>query len=236
MQASPEPRRFERRIASIAVAPEAPNGAPGSVRRGKLRRPTLPADAVDRPRLAELIDAGRAPCTLIVAPGGFGKTIAAAEWAAAANAAWLTADAGDVALDRFWVRLRAALNPLAPGVGEPVTIALAAPLRPAAIDLGRMLADELADVAGPVRLVIDDLHLIPPSEVHEFIAGLLEPAPPTLRLLVVARNEPPLPLNRLRLHGSLHDVRGADLLFTEEEIRRLLERAVAGATDSLATL
>lgn len=185
------------------------------------------------------IDAGRGPITLIVAPAGFGKTIAAAQWAnEEPRAAWLTADAGDGSLLRFWAHLRTALAGAAPDFGELVAATLETPHRATAGDLGRLLADELLDASGPVRLVIDDLHLVPVGEPYDFLAGLLEAAPLGFRLVVTSRTEPPLPLTRMRLRGTLRDIRGSDLVFTEDEIRSLVERAIpnrpAGTDDQLA--
>ena len=158
------------------------------------------------------------PLVLIVAPAGFGKTLAAAEWADSdPAAAWLTADAGDVSLPRFWTHLRAALTTVTPGFGELVGYSLTIPHRAPATDLGRLLADELLDAPLPVRVVIDDLHTVPAGEVYDFLAGLLEAPPPSLRLVITGRSEPPLPLARLRIRDALTELRGSDLLFSEEE-------------------
>ena len=124
---SPEPRRREpRRPTTAQHTPEtAPHPWSGRLRRSKLRRPELPASVLPRPRLLARIDDGRCPLTLIVAPAGFGKTTAAAEWASQEpRAAWLTADAADASLPRFWAHLREALADVAPGFGELVDDAL----------------------------------------------------------------------------------------------------------------
>jgi LuxR family transcriptional regulator, maltose regulon positive regulatory protein len=204
----------------------------GRLQRGKLRRPPLPPDAAPRPRLLHRIDRPPAPLTLVVAPAGFGKTIAAAQWAAQEPiAAWITADAGDASLPRFWAHLCEAISGAVPAFGELVGTSLAVPQRASAADLGRMLADELLDAASPVHLVIDDFHLVAAGEVHEFLSGLLEAPPPGFRLLVTARSDPPLPLTRLRLRGTLRDLRGDDLLFTEEETRTIVARATGRVAD-----
>ena len=231
---SPEPRRIGVRLDSGALGALAEPERPwsGRVRRAKLRRPAFPAGAVSRPRILEQIDQDGRPLTLIVAPAGFGKTIAAAEWSnQEPPAAWLTADPADASLHHFWAHLRETLAGVAPDFGELVMASLEIPHRAPAADLGRLLADELLDAAEPVRLVIDDLHLIPPGEVFDFLAGLLETAPPGFRLLVTARSEPPLPLTRMRLRGKMTDLRGSDLLFSEVETRILAEQAYPGSPE-----
>ncbi len=203
----------------------------GALRRAKLRVPILPADAVARPRLLQRIEDEGRPLTLIVAPAGYGKTTLAAQWATqGAPAAWLSIDHRDILLDRFWAHLRATLAETvtaAPALGEIVSATLAIPHRASALDLGRLLADELLDVPD-ARLIIDDLHLLKQGEVHEFLTGLLEIAPPGLRLLITSRVEPPLPLNRMRLRGKVTEIRGNDLLFNADEVESFVAR---GSTD-----
>jgi LuxR family transcriptional regulator, maltose regulon positive regulatory protein len=173
--------------------------------------------------------------TLIVAPAGFGKTTAAAAWASQEpHAAWLTADAADASLPRFWSHLREAIGDVAPGFGELVGDAFDVPYRAPAVDLGRMLADELLDAAMPVRLVIDDFHLVPASETHAFLDGLLEIAPPGFHLVIAARHEPSLDLTRLRLRGEVRELRGGDLLFTAEETQLLIARSSLGSGEAAA--
>ncbi|MFN8662716.1 MAG: LuxR C-terminal-related transcriptional regulator [Thermomicrobiales bacterium] len=166
------------------------------------------------------IDDGQCPVVLLVAPAGFGKTTTAAAWASQwAPVAWLTADEDDGSLTRFWAHLHAALGNIAPGLGDLVAASLAIPHRASAAELGRILADEIADHGDPVRIVIDDVHRIPTGEVHDFLIGLLELAPPALRLLLTARTEPPLALDQFRLRGQVNDVLSEELLFSEDEVR-----------------
>jgi LuxR family maltose regulon positive regulatory protein len=231
---SPEPRREPRRLTTTQHTPEtAPHPWSGRLRRSKLREPELPASVLPRPRLLGRIDDGRCPLTLIVAPAGFGKTTAAAAWASQEpHAAWLTADAADASLPRFWAHLREAIGDVAPGFGELVGDAFDVPYRAPAVDLGRMLADELLDAAMPLRLVIDDFHLVPASETHAFLDGLLEIAPLGFHLVIAARHEPPLDLTQLRLRGEVRELRGGDLLFTAEETQLLIARASLGSGEA----
>src|SRR6266545_374760 len=79
----------------------------------KLTVPGLPNEFVERPRLAEILDAGaRGPVTLLTAPPGWGKTVALNSWVrtsrTAVPVAWLTLEPGDGG-SRFWSYLHAAL-------------------------------------------------------------------------------------------------------------------------------
>ena len=58
--------------------------------------------------------------------------------------------------------------------------------------------------------------------VHAAVAFLLDHLPPTLHLVVASREDPPLPLPRLRARRQLVEVRAADLGFSVEEATALL--------------
>ena len=225
VDAAPEPTLFAPHTRFVPWS--------GRLRRGKLRAPLLSDGAVPRPRVLQRIDALDRPLTLIVAPAGFGKTTVAAQWAAAhPPTAWLTLDERDQSFQRFWAHLSAALESVAPAdfaLGELVTAALALPHRAPPVELGRMLADELLDVPEPLRLVLDDFHHAATREVCGFLAGLLDIAPPSLRLLVTSRFEPEVSLNRLRMRELVTEVRSLDLLFTEDETHTLVVRTFPGS-------
>jgi LuxR family maltose regulon positive regulatory protein len=70
--------------------------------------------------------------TLISAPAGFGKTTLISEWIAGCQrpAAWLSLDEGDSDPTRFLSYLVAALQTIAPNIGEGVLGALRSPQPP----------------------------------------------------------------------------------------------------------
>jgi len=97
----------------------------------KLFIPPIRLEIVPRPRLNERLDGGmHRKLTLISAPAGFGKTTLVTEWldnfpedvkneAQAKNKiAWLSLDKRDSAPTRFLTYLVAALQTLAPNIGE----------------------------------------------------------------------------------------------------------------------
>jgi LuxR family transcriptional regulator, maltose regulon positive regulatory protein len=74
----------------------------------------------------------------------------------------------------------------------------------------------------PYILVLDDYHVITTPAVHEALAFLLDHLPPTLHLVVASREDPPLPLARLRARGQVTELRAADLRFTPGEAAAFL--------------
>ena len=85
----------------------------------KLRPPVVDARIRRRDRVDRLLDEGKR-ITLVVAPAGYGKTVAVAQWAehVATPVAWLTIDAHDRPSERFWSYVAAALGAAIPGLGR----------------------------------------------------------------------------------------------------------------------
>jgi LuxR family maltose regulon positive regulatory protein len=80
----------------------------------------------------------------------------------------------------------------------------------------------LADLPAPVALVIDDFQVITSDRVLAQVGRLIAKLPPTpLRLVLLSRSDPVLPLHHLRTRGDLTDIRAADLAFTPPEAAAL---------------
>ena len=63
--------------------------------------------------------------------------------------------------------------------------------------------------------------------MHEGVEFLLSYLPPSLRLVIAGRADPPLPLPRLRAQGELTEVRMTDLSFSEPEAGELVASVAA---------
>ena len=86
------------------------------------------------------------------------------------------------------------------------------------IDLvGATLLDEIAASDDPFVLVLDDYHVIGADPIHRLVRFLIERGPPFAHLVLLTREDPPLPLARLRAHGRLVELRADDLRYTESE-------------------
>jgi LuxR family maltose regulon positive regulatory protein len=193
----------------------------------KFFAPGLGVRSVDRPRLRKALDRTlHARLTLVVAPAGWGKSTAVAQWLreAAVPFGWLSLDAGDGDVTRFWRYLLTAVQRADAGTGSALRR-----LEAAGADVERdvlpVLVNELADSDRDLVVVLDDYHLITERTVHRSLAALVDRAPPCLHLVVGSRTDPPLPLSRLRVAGQLAEVRADQLGFTREEATRLLAGA-----------
>jgi LuxR family maltose regulon positive regulatory protein len=192
----------------------------------KLFVPRPRPDLVPRPRLLARLDAsldtGR--CSLLSAPAGAGKTSLLAAWLAELDRpiAWLTLDERDQDAGQILRYLVAAFQRIAPACGRGALAWLDAPRPPRPEVVVTDLVNDLAALPTPGLLVLDDYHLVRAPAVHATVAFLLDHLPPTLHLVIASREDPPLPLPRLRGHRQLAELRAADLGFSVEEAAGLL--------------
>jgi LuxR family maltose regulon positive regulatory protein len=205
------------------------NGNPDAVvLETKLTPPRMRSEHVPRRTLLAALRAGSArKLTLIAAPAGFGKSTLLAEWAATepeSAVAWLSLDRTDNDPARFFTYLAAALGRVAPELGERALVALRSPGADLVAVVLPLLLNQLAHLDRELVLVIEDYHLISSQEVHQAVAYFIERLPPTFRIIVSTREDPPLPLGRIRARGELAEVRVDQLRFTDEEAETFLTR------------
>ncbi len=193
--------------------------------------PSRGATFVARPRLLELLTQGsHAGTTLVSAPAGFGKTTLVADYVRSVDAAsaWLSLDESDNDPARFLASLLSALRNVDPGIGATAQAMLDSIPPPPAEALLTSLLNDLAARARPSTLVLDDYHTIHTPPVHIQVGFLLEHRPAHMHVVIVTREEPPLPLARLRARAALVEIRQADLSFTVEEVAEFLRRNMTG--------
>ncbi len=192
--------------------------------------------------------------TLISASAGFGKTTLISSWiydlrftiyeslAEAAShemlvnrkskivnrVAWLSLDEADSDPTRFLTYSVAALQTVAPQIGLGVMAALQSPQPPSTDALLTTLLNEIAARPDKLILVLDDYHLIdsggPLGAVDQALAFVIDHLPPQMNLVIATREDPQLPLARLRVRNQLTELRAADLRFTPSEAATFLNQ------------
>src|SRR5947209_16837183 len=143
----------------------------------KLFIPRPRPNVVPRPRLIErLNDSLHGSLSLISAPAGFGKTTVVSEWVARCGrpTAWLSLDDGDNDPARFLLHLVAALQTVAPEIGEGAVSALQSSRPPPAEAVLTALLNEITSLPDRFVLVLDDYHLIDTEPVDAALTFLLE--------------------------------------------------------------
>jgi LuxR family maltose regulon positive regulatory protein len=197
----------------------------------KLYLPPPRPGIVPRPHLVGRLNDGLAmgcKLALISAAAGFGKTTLVSEWIAGCKrqVAWLSLDEGDNDLSRFLTYLVAALQTISKDIGSGVLVALQSPQPPTTETILTALLNEIAAVPHNFILVLDDYYVIDPIPIDQAITFLLEHLPPQMHLVIATREDPSLPLARLRARGQLNELRAADLRFTPAEAAEFLNRVM----------
>jgi LuxR family maltose regulon positive regulatory protein len=195
---------------------------------GKVR-PTL----VNRTRLLKLVEGTLSSrLTLITAPPGSGKTTILTAWAARHPnvVAWFTVDENDNVLNRFLLCCEAAMQTVLPEIGKETRTYLNSDVvemqtaDQVAETFFTLLINDVAKLKREVVLVLDDYHAIALEAIHNALNFLLRNLPANWHVIISSRNEPPLPLARLRARGELIELKQIDLRFSGDEIREFFER------------
>lgn len=197
----------------------------------KLYIPPTRPQLVLRPRLIERMNEGlssRHKLTLISAPAGFGKTTLVREWIVNCErpVAWLSLDEGDNENTRLLTYLIAALQTIVPNIGAEALRMVQSTQLPPIESVLTILLNEIAAIPDDFILVLDDYHVIEDKTVGNILTFLLEHLPPQMHLVITTREDPNLPLARLRARDQLTGLRATDLRFTDSEAAEFLNQVM----------
>jgi LuxR family maltose regulon positive regulatory protein len=186
---------------------------------------------VSRPRLIEQLNGGLAKgykLTLISASAGFGKTTLVSEWVIGCDqkVAWLSLDEGDNNPARFLTYFVAALQTIDANFCTGILNVLQTPQPPPIEPILTALVNEITVLPDNFIFVLDDYHIIDSKQVDKILTFLLEHLPPRMHLVIATREDPHLPLARLRAKGQLTELRVADLRFTSAEAADFLNQVM----------
>jgi LuxR family maltose regulon positive regulatory protein len=195
----------------------------------KLFIPSPLPKIVLRSHLIERLNDGlNSRLTLISAPAGFGKTTLVSQWIATCDrpVAWLSLDEGDNDPARFLAYFISALQAIQPNIGAGMLAALQNPQLPPIEWLLTTLLNEINTISESFILVLDDYHAIDSKPVDEALTFLLRHLPRQMHLVIATREDPHLPLAKLRARGQLTELRAADLRFTSAEAAEFLNQVM----------
>jgi LuxR family maltose regulon positive regulatory protein len=166
--------------------------------------------------------------TLVSAPAGFGKTTLLSIWVSENDlpVAWLSLEADDNDPGIFLRYLIAALQTIAPEVGQASLAMLQSPQSPALEAYLAALINDLSLITADYVLLLDDYHLIEDQKIHAAVSYLLDHLPPTLHVIISSRSDPPLQLSRLRARNQLLELRQSDLSMTAQESNLFLHQSM----------
>ena len=194
----------------------------------KLRPPWARPGIVPRTKLVERLMRASAPVVSVVAPPGYGKTTALAQWAGRkGRMAWVGIDRRDNDPTILLAYLAAAVDRVE-SLGPEVIHALASPGAVATTVVSR-LVEALTVRTEPVALVLDNLESLEDQPSLDVVAELAVQFSARhhdgSQLALVSRANPPLPMTLLRAQGRLVEVGVEELAMDQQETRLLLEGA-----------
>lgn len=166
--------------------------------------------------------------TLVSAPAGYGKTTLALEFLQSVNIAnaWISLDEGDNDIVQFLSYLITALKKIMGATGSGMEDA-ALDFRLASSNVPMtMMINEISLQSRKVILVLDDFHYIHSDPVIDAVKFLLDHQPPNLHIVITTREDPPLPLPRIRAQGRITEIRMEDLCFNRDESAEFLSRVM----------
>ncbi|RLA52514.1 MAG: hypothetical protein DRR42_07355 [Gammaproteobacteria bacterium] len=165
--------------------------------------------------------------TIIHAPAGYGKTTLMRQWfdlmgSKKERVCWLSLDQSDCDSSTFLRYLIAALRTHEDQLGSAALSLLDNAVKP---DISLTLAkiiNELSQLSNPIRIFIDDYHVIDNDEIHRFIDLLLNLAPAQLKIIIATRKLPPFSLSSLRITNNLCEITEDTLRFDLEECKNFV--------------
>jgi LuxR family maltose regulon positive regulatory protein len=197
--------------------------------------PRLGSAVIARPIVTRTLSDSNAKLVVVTAPAGYGKTTAVALWddSDARTFAWVRLDHLDNDPAHLLLHLVTAVDQVAPvdaatlqylrGPGRSVETQLV----PAAI--------AALESAGPIVLVLDDIHELTHEAALSALRALVQLAPASTTLTLIGRTAPPLDLARRRLQGDVLEVGTEELKLSVVEAESALG-SVGGPAGPTAAL
>ncbi|MEP6986778.1 MAG: hypothetical protein ABI970_14325, partial [Chloroflexota bacterium] len=163
---------------------------------------------------------------LVTAPAGFGKTTIVSQslrqWKH--PIAWLQLDHDDNDPVLFWTYFIAALQMIHADLPSYTPSIMSSPDSHEALI---KIANYLEQVEEPFALVLDDFHHIVSDAIYRQLEWFINRELPSLRLILISRNESRLHLARLQVRHHLEVIGIESLRFTPIEVKAFLKTTMA---------
>lgn len=188
----------------------------------KLFVPEIRSNFVIRKSLVDKLIYGinaKSKLTLISAPAGYGKTTLILELLNSINLAnaWISLDDSDNDLSQFLLYLIAALKKAGVAIGSNTEEA-ACDFSLSSTNLPiTMIINDISSLEEETIVILDDFHFIHNPQVIDAVKYLLKHQPTNFHLVIITREDPQLPLSRLRVQERLTEIRMGDLCFSKDE-------------------
>lgn len=190
----------------------------------KLQKPLLPDNVISRTDL--LKDSDQASVILVSAQAGSGKSTIVSAWLSAQSRShgWYSLDEWDNDLTQFLMYLSAAIRAIHESISAELQQILDAYPSIGLEGFLKGLVHLLHATDSPFVLVFDDYQVIQNNQIHHVIRTLIEHMPKWMQMVLITREDPPIPLAKLRASKRLLEIRISDLKFTEGEVKAFFQQ------------
>ena len=190
----------------------------------KLNKPQLPDHVISRTEL--LKDSKSANVILVSAQAGSGKSTLVSAWLSEQTKpyCWYSLDEWDNDMTQFFTYLITGISSLFRKPSMKLEQMLDALQSIGVEGFLKGLVHHLHTIDEPFILVFDDYQTIQNKQIHQVLKTLIEHMPKSMQIVLITREDPPLPLSRLRASKRLLEIRISDLKFTEDEVKSFFKQ------------
>ncbi|KJF42182.1 LuxR C-terminal-related transcriptional regulator [Draconibacterium sediminis] len=193
----------------------------------KLHIPQPKENVVHRSALFEKLDEGLTRRLILVsATAGYGKTTLVSNWINKHNfqTAWYSLDERDNDQVVFLKYLFNSIRNLNNSIGDNSLELLKSSDTIKISYIVESFINELLPIEEDILIVLDDFHLINNQQISDILLFLLENSPKNIHFVIITRQDPQIPLSRIRSQNEIVEIRSAELSFTKNDIGELFNR------------
>lgn len=193
----------------------------------KINIPSIQHRLVPRQKLLDRLNKGlNSRLILVCAPAGYGKSTLVSQWLEMRKEciAWVSLDENDDDWIQFFTYMITAIWNSGADIGTS-TIELLNSEKPVAMnELMANLVNDFSRAKRDCIVVLDDFHLIKSNNIHSALTFLVENLPPHLKLVILTRIEPDIPIAKFRSQRVMTELQAVDLQFSLVESEMFLNQ------------
>ncbi len=164
--------------------------------------------------------------TLVVAPSGYGKSVAVSQWLNSTKSehCWISIDEEFNDIRTFLLYLTYSVRKISSEYFNELNNLISAQNLPPQKVILNTLINEIDEIDQELIIVLDDYHLINNEEIHNTINKLLKYPPRNFHLVIISRTDPSINLSKQKSFQNITQIRTAELCFSKEETKILAQK------------
>ncbi len=187
----------------------------------KLNKPNPTSKLILRKKLLDTLESGKQKkLTLISAPAGYGKSVLVSQWIDHCDLqySWYSLDISDNDINTFLRYTIAGIRSVYKDVGVEAEKLMETNSNPTYETIATQIINDLYDIQERFHIIFDDYHIIENQEINNLIYFLLNNLTENIKIVLITRSDPSIPLARLRSQQLITDIRLSDLCFNANNI------------------